>query len=152
MRRGLMILAVVTSLAACPAAAYDLSEHQWRHRMLFLVAPDGDDPELAAQQRNIEMRRDALSDREIRVFRLYREQGFVEDKELPIRAVTSVREQLGVTPEDRLLILIGKDGGVKRRTELDTDLRDVFLQIDAMPMRRDEMRAKIKTGKDVSPP
>jgi hypothetical protein len=147
-----MILAVVTSLAAGPAASYDLSEHQWRHRLLFLVAPDDDDPLLAAQQRIIEMRRDAVSDRDIRVFRLYREQGFVEDMELPIRAVTSVREQLGVTPEDRLLILIGKDGGVKRRTELDTDLRDVFLQIDAMPMRRDEMRAKIKTGKDVSPP
>ena len=152
MRGRLMILIVVASLAACPAAAYDLSEHQWRHRLLFLVAPDGDDPELAAQQRDIALRRDAVSDRDMRVFRLYREQGFVEDNELPLRAVTSLREQLGVTPEDRLLILIGKDGRIKRRTELDADLRDIFLQIDAMPMRRDEMRAKIEAGKGVSSP
>jgi hypothetical protein len=109
-----MILTVVASLAAGPTAAYDLSEHQWRHRLLFLVAPDGDDPELAAQHRDIERRRDAVSDRDMRVFPLLREHGFIEDNELPHRSVKSLRKQLDVTPEDRLLILIGKDGGINR--------------------------------------
>jgi len=114
MRRGLMILIVVTSLAVGPAASYDLSEHQWRHRLLFLVTPDDDDPELAAQHRDIERRRDAISDRDMRVFRLLRDHGFIEDKELPHRSVKSLRRQLDVTPEDRLMILIGKDGGINR--------------------------------------
>ena len=152
MGRGMIILTVVTSLAAGPATAYDLSEHQSRHRLLFLVAPDGDDADLAAQQHDIALRRDAVLDRDLRVFRLLRKHGFVDNNELPHHSVERLREQLDVTPEDRLLILIGKDGGVKRRAELDTDLRDVFLQIDAMPMRRVEMGAKIKTGKDVSSP
>jgi len=118
MRRPLMILTVVTSLAAGQAAAYDLSEHQWRHRLLFPVAPDGDDPDLAAQQRSVELRRNPVLNRDMRVFRLLREQGFNEDAELPHGTVTSLRKQLGVTPEDRLRILMGKDGGIRRRAEL----------------------------------
>ena len=53
----LMVLTAVIFLAADAASAYEheLGEHQWRHRLLFLVAPDGDDPDLAAKKRNIEL-------------------------------------------------------------------------------------------------
>ncbi len=37
------------------------------------------------------------------------------------------------------VILIGKDGGIKSRSEY-LDLRSIYSQIDAMPMRRFEMR------------
>ena len=40
----------------------------------------------------------------------------------------------------------------KRRAELRTDLRDIFLQIDAMPMRRNEVRAKREAGMDIASP
>lgn len=41
-------------------------------------------------------------------------------------------------PEDRVL-LIGKDGGIKSR-EPSLNLEGIFRRIDAMPMRRQEMR------------
>ena len=128
-------------------AAYDLSQYQWRHRLLFLIAPESDDPDLFAQRRDIERRRDAMLDRDLRVFLLLPKHGFVEDHALPVRTIA----KLGVMPEYRLLILIGKDGGEKRRGELRTDLRDIFLQVDAMPMRRDEVRAKREAGKSRFP-
>jgi len=71
---------------------------------------------------------------------------------LSSEAVRALRRQLDVTDADRLVILIGKDGGVKRRAELNTDLREILLQIDAMPMRRDEMRVKKEAGIPVTPP
>ena len=92
-----------------------------------------------------------MLDRDLLLFLLLPEHGFVGDQALPARTVAQLRAQLGVTPEDRLLILIGKDGGEKRRGELRTNLRDIFLQIDAMPMRRDEVSAKREDGTDRFP-
>ena len=63
-----------------------------------------------------------------------------------------MRDRVEATATDRLMILVGKDGGIKRRAELDTDLREIWLQIDAMPMRRDEMRAKKEAGIRVTRP
>jgi len=60
MIRQLIILIALTILAANAATAYDLSQHQWRHRLLFLIAPESDDPDLAAQRRHIELRRDEV--------------------------------------------------------------------------------------------
>ena len=113
MRRQLVIVMALIILAADQVAAYDLSQHQWRHRLLFLVAPESDDPDLSAQRRDIEQRRDAMLDRDLLLFLLLPEHGFVGDQALPARTVAKLRAQLGVTPEDRLLILIGKDGGEK---------------------------------------
>ncbi len=139
--RVVMGIALIT-LAVSYSAAYDLHQHTWRDRLLFLITPSRDNPDLIVQQRRIEQRNDALSDRDIRVFQLFSCQGYVGKQVLPSSTVKQLREHLGVVEEDHLLILIGKDGGIKRRTSLDTNLREIFQQIDAMPMRREEMRAK----------
>ena len=52
----LTILLVVT--ASDEVLAYELSQHEWRHRLLFLIAPQADDPVLAARLHDIAMRRD----------------------------------------------------------------------------------------------
>lgn len=152
MRRQLILMILLVLSASEQVLAYDLSEHEWRHRLVFLIAPQANDPDLAAQQHDIAMRRDALVDRDIRVFQLFQDHGFVEETALSAHAVRELRERLGVTATDRLVILVGKDGGIKRRAELNTDLREVLLQIDAMPMRRNEMRAKKEAGIPVTTP
>lgn len=43
------------------------------------------------------------------------------------------------------LVLIGKDGGVKARTDDPNALEDFLAQIDTMPMRRAEMRSRDDT-------
>ena len=50
-----------------------------------------------------------------------------------------VLEGLGLDLE---ALLLGLDGGEKRRAALGTELRSLFLQIDAMPMRRQELRER----------
>ncbi len=146
MSRKLVTFIALATFAADPVAAYDLSQHQWHHRLLVLIAPESDDPDLTAKQTEMALRRDAVLDRDLRVLQLLPESGFVEGSALPADAVARLREQLNVAPDDRLVILIGKDGGEKRRAELRTELRTIFQQIDAMPMRRDEVRAKTEAG------
>lgn len=152
MRRQLILAIGLIFSASDHLPAYDLTQHQWRHRLLFLIAPQADDPGLAAQQREIALQRDALLDRDIRLFQLLPDRGFVEENALSAETALGLRKRLGVTTADRLVILIGKDGGIKRRSALNTDLREILLQIDAMPMRRDEMRAKQKVGIPAPPP
>jgi hypothetical protein len=134
------------------AGAYDLDRHLWRERLLFLVAPSAEDAEIASQLRWIEGRQDAVLDRDLRVFQLFAEQGRVDDQMLTPASVERLRTRLGLAEQDRLVILIGKDGGIKRRASLNTDLSEIFLQIDGMPMRQQEMRAKQKAGIEVTPP
>jgi hypothetical protein len=119
---------------------------------LFLIAPSGQDPAVAAQSHRIEQRSAALAERDLIVFQLFEDGGLVGDRGLAAADLEQLREKLQVEPGERSLILIGKDGGIKRRAPLDTELREVLLQIDAMPMRRSEMRAKEEAGIEVTDP
>lgn len=52
----------------------------------------------------------------------------------------ALRHVYGVSDADFAAILIGKDGGVKLRTAAPLSGDRLFASIDAMPMRRDELR------------
>lgn len=125
-----------------PLHAYDLSVHEWRDRLLILVADDPDDATLNAQLRDVTRQRDGIVDRRLRVFRLFADSGWVDDRPLTREDVDRLRRDLRIVRGQRQLILIGLDGGIKRRAELSTDLTDVFAQIDGMPMRRQELRSR----------
>lgn len=134
------------------AAAYDLSQHQWQERLLILIAPSLDDPSLQQQRCRISERRDAVDDRDLRVIELGKRRGLLDGKPLGAAQVASLRAIFASKQADRLLILIGLDGGEKRRVPLDTNLTELFQQIDGMPMRRADIRAKQAAGIPVSEP
>ena len=149
---AILVGIALLTLAADYSWAYDLDRHLWRDRLLFLVAPSADDAEIAAQQSWLQQRQDAVLDRDLRIFELFVGQGRVDDQVLAPSSVERLRARLGLTEQDRLVILIGKDGGVKRRAALNTDLREIFLQIDGMPMRQEEIRVKKQAGIEVTLP
>lgn len=141
-RTILSFAAVAVAMLTAGAAAYDLEQHLWRERLLFLIAPDASDPVLEAQNQGIERCRHGITDRDLRVFRLYLTDGESPEGALGEDEIRDLRRRLETRPGDRVLILVGKDGGIKRRAGLDIDLREIFAQIDGMPMRRQEMRGK----------
>ena len=149
-RKGLGLLAAALTWAGA-AAAYDLGQHQWRDRLLLLVAPSPDDPAAVAQRRWRAQRAAAVEDRDLEIVRLYRDHGYVGERSLDAAAVAALRQRLELPADARLLILVGKDGGVKRRAPLDTDAAELFRQIDGMPMRQAEIRAKRRAGEAVTP-
>lgn len=139
-RRAAIALAATLATAAVSVTAYDLEPHRWQDRLLILVAPHADDEVLARQQAALERHRDAVAERHLRVFVLRGEGGTLDGRALGARDVATLRRQLGTAADARELILIGKDGGIKRRGALSTPLVAVFAQIDGMPMRQIEMR------------
>lgn len=105
------------------------------------------------RRRVLESRSAALADRDMRVFQLYqRGASLFENQALSAGRAERLRAELRIIPDSKMLLLIGKDGTVKRRAPRDTDLRDIFAQIDAMPMRRAVIQEKIRTGETVTLP
>jgi hypothetical protein len=76
----------------------------------------------------------------------------LDDQILDEQDVDRLRRELAVGADDKQLILIGKDGGIKLRAPLSTDLREAFAFIDSMPMRRAEMWEKRAAGQPVTSP
>ena len=74
MRRRLILGIALLCGAASQAPAYDLSQHEWRHRLLFLIAPQSEDAGLKMQRREIALQRDAVLDRDVLVFQLLPDQ------------------------------------------------------------------------------
>lgn len=133
--------------------AVDLDSHLWQERLLFLIAPSADDA-MAVQQRDaLNKRTDALNDRDLKVVQLYEHSpSLFDDKPLSDREAQDLCSRLRTEPEARELILIGKDGTIKRRAPIGIALREIFMQIDEMPMRREEMQEKIEAGQPVTLP
>ena len=51
-----------------------------------------------------------------------------------------LRKSLGVAERGFAVVLVGKDGGVKKVWRDPVDPKGIFTIIDAMPMRQQEMR------------
>jgi len=137
-RSGLLLLCLPMSVIAV-----NLDDFQWHNRLLFLVAPDFSAPTVAQARANLERRFEDVVDRDLLVIQLFLNgRSLVGDRPISISEAAQLRLELGIDPDEQLLLLIGKDGGVKRRAPLLTDVQEIFTQIDAMPMRRNEIRER----------
>jgi hypothetical protein len=137
-RLGLLLLCLPMSVIAV-----NLDDFQWHNRLLFLVAPDSSTPAVAQARDNLEHRFEAVVDRDLLVIQLFLDgQSLVGDRPITVSEAAQLRLELGIDSDEQLLVLIGKDGGEKRRAPLLTDVQEIFTQIDAMPMRRNEIRER----------
>ena len=137
-RSGLLLLCLPMSIIAV-----NLDDFQWHNRLLFLVAPDFSAPAVAQARAKLERRFEDVVDRDLLVIQLFLDgQSLVGDRPITVSEAAQLRLELGIDSDEQLLVLIGMDGGVKRRAPLSTDVQEIFTQIDAMPMRRNEIRER----------
>jgi len=57
-------------------------------------------------------------------------------------SAAKLRDRFGVDKENFRVILVGKDGGVKRSDTTPVKATALFGQIDTMPMRQQEMQER----------
>lgn len=137
--RGLGLILLILPMGI---NAVSLDDYLWRNRLLILVAPEGSDPAVEQVLETSRRHLDEFNDRHLLVIQLFEYgQSLVNGRPVSAGQAKRLRDRLDVNTGDRLLLLVGKDGGVKRRAALLTDLHEIFRQIDAMPMRREEIRA-----------
>jgi hypothetical protein len=135
--RRIAILSVVAALATVvPAGAASLDGLRWKNRVLVLVAPSAQDDQLQAQRRLLQAASGGMRERDIVVMDAIGDGQ--QARELRKRSATDGRAFR--------IVLIGKDGNTAFASNNPLTAQDIFGRIDAMPMRRDEMRNRRMGG------
>lgn len=111
----------------------DLSEFVWTKRPVIVFADSENDPSFQQQMEFLRDREADLRDRDVVV---------IADTNPDI--IGPLREKL--RPRGFMLVLIGKDGGVKLRKPFPWDVREISRSIDKMPMRQREIRDRNASG------
>jgi hypothetical protein len=127
------------------AVSLDLSQFQWKNRLLFLFAPSRDHPLFNQLHQSLLSQKAEVADRDLIIFEIL-ESGLssMNKNDLDPQTAQWLRKKFDTPLGNFTLILVGKDGGVKLRRQSQTQLTDIFALIDSMPMRQEEMRRKTR--------
>ena len=121
--------------------ALNLNTYQLKNRLLLIFAPAKDNPDYQRQMQLVEGKLAGFQERDLIAIELLAEgTSQAEMQTLNEAEAASLRSEFNVAPEEFRVILIGKDGTAKRRDQKPVAPEVIFNQIDAMPMRRQEMR------------
>ncbi|MEM1126919.1 MAG: DUF4174 domain-containing protein [Bacteroidota bacterium] len=138
-----------------PAAAQqpvplDLADFQWQNRLVLLFAPEAADPTLRAQQQALRSEAAALAERDLLTIQVVGREVLLQRSAEPevhgAATAARLRRAFDVDTDAFTLLLIGKDGTVKRRAATALPMDSLYVQIDAMPMRQQEMRENERDG------
>lgn len=121
MSRFIIFFLLLTGVAA---QEMELNQYLWKNRVL-LVFPGSASEAQGEQAKILGSDPDGIRERDLVVLQVREE---------------ATLKQFKVSPGDFMLILLGKDGGVKLRQSHPLALKDLYQLIDSMPMRQREMR------------
>ena len=141
MALGLAAMAAVMVLTLPSASEAGMQRFQWQNRPLLVFAPAGDDPALERQLKIAAEHRAGWRERDMVTIVVAGDRPVTVDgtraKDL---ANEKLRQRYRVTGDNFAAILVGKDGTEKLRHDEAISAAKLFQTIDAMPMRRREMR------------
>ncbi len=120
-----------------------LDQYKWNSRMLLVFAPSDQDPRYAATRLEAQAAACQIQDRDLVIAWLpLSGPSHLGKRPLAADAQQRLRERYRIGTDDFVVVLIGKDGGEKDRSEDIPDLKGLFSLIDSMPMRQSEMAAR----------
>lgn len=128
---GLAIVAFgLTGIVALAAEPDPLSRYRWTSRVLVISAPSASDPSAQAQRAIAAAVAQAMDERDLVTVEAFGDTA----------SAKALRRKLDVPGNAFRAVLVGKDGGAKIVSADPITASTLFSTIDAMPMRRDEMR------------
>ena len=123
-----MLLLCAAVLAGTPVFANGpLGAYLWENRPVVVFADSPNDPNFIEQMELLDAEKAALDERDVIVL-----------TDTDPSAASDLRKEL--RPRGFVIVLIGKDGGVKLRKASPWNVRELSRVIDKMPMRQQEMR------------
>jgi hypothetical protein len=132
--------------AATPVTEFSPSSYRWQNRLLLIYAPAEDQPDFQVQKDYLQDQSVELEERDLIVIEVVKEGNSrvvfpdQEPQSLSDQSVADLYSRYQVLAESFSLILVGKDGTVKRRSSEAVEMSVIYAQIDAMPMRQQEMK------------
>ena len=117
----------------------NLSDLKWKKRAIIIVGDENFDfkGRLKKYQKEIE-------ERDIVLVFYNKSVAFLDNRIISKKFSKSVANKIKKMNANHQLILLGKDGNVKKTYSFETKITEIFYDIDQMPMRISEMRKKIK--------
>ena len=119
----------------------NLSDLKWKYRIL-IISDAQNEIYLKEKMNNISKYGQEIIDRDLIIFFENNENIYYNSILVPKTLKESIMSLTSQYQMDRKMILIGKDGGVKRVFLSSDQIHKVFDLIDTMPMRKIEMRGE----------
>ena len=145
------IVLLLSVLAPATHAQQTIDSYRHTNRLLLLFAPDRNDPRFRQQLANLDPHAADLTDRDLIVVSLTKNQVPPLTPDALRRPATVsarrseqilARRRFKVSENTFTVLLIGKDGGEKFRSNLPITNDQLIQLIDAMPMRQQEIRER----------
>ena len=120
---------------------FSLDALRWEKRPLLLFGADERDPILRQQLEAVESAREGFDERDMVLIVVLGEgTSRIEGRPLSLEDAQHLRASFEIGKDEFALRLVGKDGGVKHASDTVVAMRDIYDQIDSMPMRQQELR------------
>jgi hypothetical protein len=116
-----------------------LQEYQWENRILVVFSEKDGKSILEDQQQLFAAHQAGMDDRDLIVFTITGSSGKGPGGNLQDSEIVYLKEKYEPA-KPYSIILIGKDGGEKLRSDDVLSIKKLFNTIDAMPMRQSEMK------------
>lgn len=130
-----------TGLSAQTEMDTDLSDLKWKNRVLLIFSPNSTHTDLNSTLRMIKEHQEGFEERDLVSYEIIENSGnYDSDHLLSDENAKALRDRFNIDPSEFRIILIGKDGGSKYRSDEFIRHEKLFDVIDEMPMRRLEMK------------
>ena len=121
-------------------SAQSLTDHIWENRLVIVFDQSASQSQLMSQQRLLDACADGLSERKIVTYYVTKQSAYAKYGDRLEEVDLDLFERVVSVSEEFETILVGLDGGIKRRYDQPVACNDVFALIDSMPMRQAEIR------------
>ncbi|MEH1787279.1 DUF4174 domain-containing protein [Nostoc sp.] len=134
---------VPSSTHAIKMSSFNLSSQKWQNRVLLVFAPSVDNHSYQQQMQLFNQHQNGFTDRDLVLVQvLATDKSYANGQLIDESSAANLRNRFGVDKENFRVILVGKDGGVKRQDTTPVKATAIFEQIDAMPMRQQEIQGR----------
>lgn len=140
MNRAATILGAAVAMLFVMAPADAISVYRWKNRPVVVIAGSGGEASLAEQRRIFASNRAGLAERDIVVVWVSGNTVSADLGPGPGMTAAQLRARFSAPADGFRVILVGKDGGAKLTQSSPLSTATLFGTVDAMPMRRDEIR------------
>ncbi|MEH2314581.1 MAG: DUF4174 domain-containing protein [Nostoc sp.] len=128
---------------AIKMSSFNLSSQKWKNRLLLVFAPSVDNHTYQQQMQLLQEHNSGFADRDLVLVQvLATDESYANRQPIDESSAAKLRDRFGVDKENFRVILVGKDGGVKRTDTTPVQATAIFKEIDAMPMRQQEMQKR----------
>lgn len=123
-------------------ATPSLASYLWKKRILLIFANAASSPALRLHWKKRSRLQREIKDRDLQMYLLFKSgKGFFGKQRLARSWVLRMQARWNRPSRERL-VLLGKDGTLKKNRLLPVDWKQIFRWIDAMPMRQEEILQK----------